>query len=52
MAVHTYWDKSGSPYSLDDDGLVLPADATETDRLRAWEAVAEAEMFWVLFPEL
>ena len=46
MAVRTYWDEeSATPYTLDDDGLVLPADATDAERFAAWEAVAEAEMF-------
>jgi hypothetical protein len=36
MAVHTYWDEqSGTPYALNDDALVLPADATEADRRHA-----------------
>jgi hypothetical protein len=53
MGVHTYYDEdSGVPYTLDDDGLVLPAGATEVERFDAWRATAEAEAFWLLFPQV
>lgn len=53
MAVHTFYDAdSGDPYTVDDDGLVLPAGATEVERFDAWRVTAEAEAFWLLFPEV
>ncbi|MGH3099226.1 MAG: hypothetical protein ACRDMV_24850 [Streptosporangiales bacterium] len=52
MTVYSYYDEeTGTPCSLDDDGLVLPDGATEDDRFDAWLAIAEADAFWVLFPE-
>lgn len=52
MTIHTFYDEDGNVAStLDDDGLVLPADATDADRFEAWRAVAAAEAFWLLFPE-
>ena len=48
---HTFYDPDGSPCYLYDDGLVLPADATEADRFEAWRALAEADAFWRLFPD-
>jgi hypothetical protein len=51
MTVRIFCDEHGSPYSLDDDPLVLPADATEGDWSAAWQAQAELEAFWVLFPD-
>jgi hypothetical protein len=50
IAVHTFYDEHGGSYALDDDGLVLPSDATETERFEAWRATADAEAFWLLFP--
>lgn len=51
MAIHTYYDDGGSPYTLDDDGLVLPPGTTEAERFDAWRATAEAEAFWLLHPD-
>lgn len=52
MTVHVFYDeKSGTTYSLDDDGLVLPADATDEQRREAWRATAEVHAYWLLFPD-
>lgn len=53
MTVHIFYDEEdgGAPYTLADDGLVLPAGATDADRFDAWCATAWADAFWVLFPE-
>ncbi|MGH3504967.1 MAG: hypothetical protein ACRDQA_29335 [Nocardioidaceae bacterium] len=52
MTVYSYYDEgTGTPCTLDDDGLVLPDGATEADRFEAWCAIAQAEAYWLLFPE-
>jgi hypothetical protein len=51
MTVRIFCDENGSPYSLDDDPLVLPAGTTEADRAAVWQAMAELKAFWVLYPE-
>ena len=52
MAIHPFLDaESGTTYTLDDDGPVLPAGASEEFRREAWRARAEADSFWLLFPE-
>ena len=52
MAIHIFLhEASGTTYTLDDDGPTLPATASEEFRREAWRARAEAEAFWLLFPE-